>query len=183
MQPFETLRSTLDGLSTKTECPLFTLSGLRSILPGLSSGAFKTLLSRAAKKSVLNRVCRGLYLDPAQCQSTGLELYHIAARLRAHEFNYISLETALSDAGVISQIPLQWITLMSSGRTQTIECTGFGHIEFIHTKKKPATLTDKLSYDASCHLWRANIPLAIEDMKATRRNLELIDWSVANEFI
>jgi len=183
MQPFEKLRTTLDSLSAITECPLFTLSDLRSVLPNLSSGAFKTLLSRAAQKSVLKRVCRGLYSYPARCQPTGLELYHIAARLRAHEFNYISLETALSDAGVISQIPMQWITLMSSGRTQTIECADLGHIEFIHTKKKPKELIDKLSYDASCQLWRASVPLAIEDMKATKRSLELIDWSVANEFI
>ena len=31
-------------------------------------------------------------------------------------FNYISLETALSDEGVISQIPINRITIMSTGR-------------------------------------------------------------------
>jgi len=112
MQSIEKLKTTLDTVPVSLERSFFTLSDLRSALPELSPGAFKTLLSRAAKKNILKRVCRGLYTSD-KAQATGWELYHIAARLRAHEFNYISLETALSDAGVISQIPLQWITLMS----------------------------------------------------------------------
>ena len=183
MQPTERLKTTLDSIFLDSSCPLFTPSDLRSVLPELSNNAFKALLSRATKKNIFKRVCRGLYLYPNQCQSTGLELYHAAARLRAHEFNYISLETALSDAGVISQIPLQWITLLSSGRTQTIQCAEFGHIEFIHTKKKTAELVDHLHYDRQCHLWRADTALAIRDMKYTQRNLDLIDWELVNELV
>jgi predicted transcriptional regulator of viral defense system len=173
MIPIERLKQTLDKIP-EAENALYTLSDLRSVLPDLSTGAFKTLLSRAEKKKILKRICRGLYIYPSRYQSKGLVLFHAAARLRAHEFNYISLETALSDAGVISQIPLQWITLMSSARTQTINCADYGHIEFIHTNKKPAYLSNKLSYDTQCKLWRADISLAIEDMKHTRRNLDLI---------
>ena len=183
MHSIEKLTTALDAIPFDPDCAFFTLSDFRSILPELSVGAFKALLSRAAKKNTLKRICRGLYSYPPRCQSTGLELYHIASRLRAHEFNYISLETALSDAGVISQIPMNWITIMSSGRSQTIDCNEFGHIEFIHTKKKPNVLVDKLSYDKQCHLWRANIPLAIKDMKIAKRNLDLIDWNIVNEFI
>jgi predicted transcriptional regulator of viral defense system len=183
MQATKTLKTALDAISSNVSCPFFTLSDLRSVLPELSAGAFKAVLSRASKKKLLTRICRGLYFYPQQCQSTGLELYHAAARLRTHEFNYISLETVLSDAGVISQIPLQWITLMSSGRSQTIECTGLGHIEFIHTKKKPNDLIKQLHYDRQCHLWRADIALAIRDMKYTQRNLDLIDWELVNKSI
>ena len=46
-----------------------------------------------------------------------LVLYHAAARLRADALCYLSLESVLSDAGVISQIPINWITLMTSGRS------------------------------------------------------------------
>jgi len=183
MQTISQLTNILDTVPLNTKCAVFTLSDLRSILPKLSSDAFKALLSRAAKKNILKRICRGIYTYPSRCQSDGLELYHVASRLRAHEFNYISLETALSDAGIISQVPMQWITIMSSGRTQTIECADLGHIEFIHTKKKPADLIGKLRYDKQCRLWRANIELALADMKFTRRNLDLIDWSLANELI
>lgn len=183
MQTTKLLKTTLDSLFTNTSCPFFTLADLRSALPEISAGAFKAVLSRAAKTKMLHRICRGLYRYPQHCQLTGLELYHAAARLRASEFNYISLETALSDAGVISQIPLQWITIMSSGRSQTIECKGFGHIEFIHTKKKPKELVHHLHYDSQCHFWRADINLAIRDMKYTKRNLDLIDWEYVNESI
>lgn len=182
MQAIEQLKNTLEIMPDHPEGYFFTLADLRATLPELSSGAFKTLLSRATKKNLLKRVCRGIYTDTNN-KPTGLELYHIAARLRAHEFNYISLESVLSDAGVISQIPLQWITLMSSGRSQIIDCGDMGRIEFIHTKKKPANLVDQLDYDKRHHLWRATVKLALEDMKHTQRNLDLIDWSVVDELI
>lgn len=101
--------------------------------------------------------------------------FHAAAKLRAHCFNYLSLETVLSDAGIISQIPMNWITLMSSGRSQTINCREFGHIEFIHTKKKPADVAALLTYDSRCHLWRASADLAIRDMRATGRDTDLME--------
>ena len=113
----------------------------------------------------------------------GLLLFHVAARLRADEFNYISLETVLSEAGVISQIPQHWISVMSSGRSNHIACGRYGTIEFIHTTRKPEEHLHHLHYDARCGLWRANVPLALEDMRLTHRNLDLIDWGVANEFI
>lgn len=182
MSSIEHLRQTLDKVEN-VEHSLFTLSDLHAALPGLSAGAFKTLLTRAQKRNILKRICRGLYSYPSRYRSTGLILFHAAARLRAHEFNYISLETALSDIGVISQIPMNWITVMSSGRTQTIDCGNYGHIEFIHTKKKPKALQDSLSYDKRCRLWRAKIPLAIADMKRTHRNIDLIDRNMLNEFV
>lgn len=182
MQPIEQLKETLAALPNNPAGNFFTLSDLRAVLPELSTGAFKTLLSRAAKKKLLKRVCRGVYADNRN-KATGLELYHIAARLRAHAFNYISLETALSDAGVISQIPLQWITLMSSGRSQIIDCGNIGHIEFIHTKKTPEQVAKQLHYDSRAHLWRANVALALEDMKHTQRNLDLVDRTVIDELI
>ena len=101
---------------------------LSGAIPELSLGAFKTLISRAEKQGLLKRICHGLYLYPKVNYPKGLTLYHAAARLRADEFNYISLESALSDAGVISQIPINWITLMSSGRSHIVNCADFGHI-------------------------------------------------------
>ena len=72
---------------------------------------------------------------------------------------------------------------MSSGRTGTIDCGRWGKIEFIHTRQQPADLIQHLSYDTGCRLWRASIAQAIRDMKMTRRNLDLIDWSLADELI
>lgn len=181
-QPLERLYQGLDNLASP-ERYLFTPADMRALVAGISDEAYRALLSRAAKGGKLERVCRGLYIYHPAKPVPGLLLLHAAARLRAHEFNYISLETALSDSGVISQIPMNWVTLMSSGRTSTIDCGRWGKIEFIHTRQKPAGLSQHLSYDTGCRLWRASIAQAIRDMKMTRRNLDLIDWSIVNESI
>ncbi len=162
---------------------LFTLQGLRALCDTLSDTAFKTLLSRAVNSRILIRVCRGLYLYKKSYPMDGLLLFHAAALLRAEAFNYISLETALSDAGVISQIPLNTITIMSSGRSGIISCGELGIIEFVHTNQKPETLINQLTYDHRCGMWRANVALALRDMKATHRNCDLINWDIANESI
>ena len=162
---------------------LFSNTDLRSLLPDLSNAAFKTLLSRTVQAGHLTRVCRGLYTHKKAIPSDGLFLFHVATYLRAGDFNYISLETVLSDAGVISQIPINRITLMSSGRNSIIACGEFGTIEFVHTNQRPADIMDQLIYDTQRGLWRASIPQALRDMKTTRRNSDLIDREVAHEFI
>ena len=156
---------------------------MRALFPQLSDPPFKTLMSRAVLSGLLTRLCRGLYLYEPALPKNGLLLYHAAARLRADKFNYISLETVLSDVGVISQIPLNWISIMSSGRSSIISCGEFGTIEYIHTRQSPERLMHQLTYDHGCKLWRANVHLAIRDMKATHRNCDLIDWSVVDEFV
>jgi hypothetical protein len=172
----------LDQNITSKSC-LFSLHDLRALYPNLSNSTFKALISRAASAGYLDRLCRGIYLYRRAMNYDGLMLFHIAAHLRANELNYISLETALSDAGIISQIPMNWISIMSSGRSNIISCGEFGTIEFVHTNQKPNDIMYQLSYDKNCGLWRANVSLALRDMKTTHRNCDLIDWDIANEFI
>lgn len=181
MQPAQRLENRLSELADQDHY-LFTPDDLRALLPDLSPGAFRALLHRAGQ-GVLRRVCRGLYLYPRVDYPQGSLLFHAAARLRAASFNYISLETALSDAGVISQVPAQWVTLMSSGRSSQISCGEWGTIEFVHTRQAPGAVCGELSYDRRCGLWRASVPLALRDMRAARRDMDLIDWSVADEFV
>ncbi|MFW8601601.1 type IV toxin-antitoxin system AbiEi family antitoxin [Desulfobacterota bacterium M19] len=182
MQPIKQLAVALGSLADP-EHFLFSLSDLSGLLPDLSTTAFKALIGRAVKSGILQRVCRGIYLYPVKDYPAGMLLYKVAARLRAHEFNYISLESVLSDAGVISQIPMNWITLMSSGRSHIVDCGDFGHIEFIHTKKTLAQLESHLLYDRHCGLWRSSVAQALQDMKFTGRNTDLVDWRVVRELI
>lgn len=76
---------------------LFAATDLQGALPG--HGGLPVLLSRAAKAGLLQRVCRGLYLYPRIEHPRGLLLFHAAARLRADEFDYISLESATASSG------------------------------------------------------------------------------------
>lgn len=166
-----------------TEHYLFTLSDMSSALPNYSRTALLVVLSRAVKSGLLQRVCRGLYLYPDTDPHDGRLLYRAAARLRAREFNYLSLESVLSDAGVISQVPLGWITLMSSGRSRVVDCGRFGHIEYIHTRRTARKLEKQLSWDSQINLWRASVALALRDLNHTHRSQELINWEVANELV
>ena len=180
MQPLKKISQVLEALADREHC-IFAPADLAAVLPGCRQ--MPVLLSRATKAGVLKRICRGIYLYPKTDYPAGHLLFHAAARLRAEAFNYISLETALSDAGVISQVPMNWITLLSSGRSHVVDCGDFGHIEFVHTAQRPEDLSGELSYDADCHLWRASVRQALRDIKTTRRSMDLVDKEVAHELV
>jgi len=182
MQPLKLLKITLQKIANDKRY-LFSSKDLRSVLPEISDSAYRAVLNRAERDGVLKRACHGIYICTLYTYAKGFELYHIAAKLRASEFNYISLESALSDYGVISQIPLQWLTIMSSGRTHVVNCGSFGKIEFIHTKRKASALSAELIYDQRTRLWRASVSLALADMKFTQRNCELLDMEIVDELI
>ncbi len=178
MQPVKQLTKVLSSLADRDHC-VFAPSDLAAAVPECHQLA--VLLSRASKSGLLKRICRGIYFYPVPNYSSGNLLFHAAARLRAGEFNYISLESALSDAGVISQVPMSWITLMTSGRSHVVNCGDCGHIEFVHTEQHPADLIGELTFDADRHLWRASVRQALRDMKVTRRSMELVNQEVAYE--
>ena len=180
VQPLRQLRETLQSLADRDHC-IFAASDLASAVP--ECGQLSVLLSRATKAGVLRRVCKGVYLFPVRDYPAGELLFHAAARLRAAEFNYISLETVLSGAGVIPQVPINWISLMSSGRSHVVDCGDFGHIEFVHTAQMPEEISAELSYDPDRHLWRASVKQALRDMRATRRSMELVDEEALYELV
>ena len=180
MQPLRKLRESLQVLADR-EHSLFGVSDLAAVVPGCRQ--LPVLLSRAVKAGILRRICKGIFLYPVQGYPLENLLFHTAARLRAGEFNYISLETVLSDAGVISQVPLQWITVRSSGRSHIVDCGEYGNIEFIHTERRAEELAGELSYDAARHLWLASVRLALRDMKVARRGMDLVDQEAARELV
>ena len=162
---------------------VFALQDLRALLPEHGSNACKSVAARLEKRGDLTRVCRGIYVLPETTLRGSDLLGQVAARLRAGHFNYLSLETVLSEAVVISQIPLSRITLMSAGRSNVISCGTYGDVEWIHTSKKAADLAADLTYDPRFQLWRASVALALRDMKDTRRDTGLINQEAAHEFI
>jgi hypothetical protein len=131
-QPTRHLMASIHQLAPPENC-LFTPADLRALVPDLSDTAFKTLLSRAASQEHLTRVCRGLYAYAPTKPDDSLVPYHAVSKLRPMSLNYLGLESVLSDAGVISQIPIQLITVMSSGPITVIDCGRWGSIEFVRT--------------------------------------------------
>lgn len=153
---------------------LFTPSDLAALLPDMEDSAFKSLLSRLVSRGELARVCRGLYRAGWIDISHGWILHHAAARLRSGTFSYLSLESILSETGVISQIPMQTITLMTRGRGGDIRCGKQGRIAFTHTAQTPEQVMNNLTYDPDRRLWIANQEQALRDLRQTRRNTDLL---------
>lgn len=176
MQPIQRLeRWLLASHSTRTG-RLYSAAAFRSLFPELSQGAYRALLHRAEKRGLLERVCQGIYQYAGAPDNSGLILFHAAALLRAWHFNYISLETALSDAGLISQMPMAWVTLISTGRSAEVNCGRFGTIEFVHTERAMSQIADDLTYDSDRHLFRASPELAMADMRRFNRStIDLVE--------
>lgn len=78
---------------------------------------------------------------------------------------------------------MNWISLMTSGRSHVVDCGDYGHIEFVHTAQPPDDVAGELTFDAERHLWRASVRQALRDMKATRRSRELVDEEVVRELV
>lgn len=96
----------------------------------------------------------------------------IAANLRRGEVCYVSLESALAEYGVISQIPLDRLTVMTSGRSGEIR-TPYGVLEFTHSARTELELLSR-SIDVERPLRLASKEAAVGDLKRVGRNLHLL---------
>ena len=172
MQAMEKLKANLERLADPQHY-LFSASDFSALFPQKSPAALLVLLGRAVKGGTLERVCRGFYICKKVQYPRDLVLYHLAGRLRAQNFCYLSLESVLSENGIISQIPLGCITLMTSGRSSIINCGKYGRIEFTHTKKKHKDIAHLLTYDFRYKLWRASTQLALQDLHDVGRQKTL----------
>jgi len=168
MQSIQVLRENLEKLAS-TEHYLFSVSDFSALFPNKSFSALLVLLGRAVNNGTLERVCRGYYVYKKIAYPRDLILYHLAGRLRVNVFCYLSLESVLSENGILSQIPINCVTLMTTGRSGIINCGKFGSIEFTHTKKSPVDIRHLLSYDFRYRLWRASTELALLDWQAVGR--------------
>ncbi|WP_221071975.1 type IV toxin-antitoxin system AbiEi family antitoxin [Vibrio alfacsensis] len=130
-------------------------------------------LKRLVKNQILERVARGIYLyalSKDRFSANTLEI--IAKTLRRGEYSYVSLESALSEYGVISQIPVNRLTVMTTGRKGEYK-TRYGVIEFTHTKKSVPDIIDSIR-SVGRPLRIATQETAIRDLKRVGRNVHLI---------
>jgi predicted transcriptional regulator of viral defense system len=137
-------------------------------------------LARLVKTGIIERVARGVYVYAlSRHKNTPNTLDLIATALRRGEYNYVSLESALSAYGVISQIPIDRLTLMTTGAKGEYK-TPYGVIEFTHTKRAIKDILD--------HVVQTNRPLrvalkttALRDLMRVGRNKHLIDMKAMYE--
>lgn len=152
---------------------IFNRGDLAKIFHEDSPRAFKAGLDRLVKEGLLQRPARGVYAFAMAHSRDSHAIEHVARALRRGEYNYVSLESALSEYGVISQIPMDRLTVMTTGR-KGVYHTPLGTIEFVHTKRKPMAILTSVS-DVKRPLRLATPQAAWRDLKRVGRNTHLVD--------
>ncbi len=153
---------------------VFTKHELSKLFPNDAAKAFDEGLARLVKNNVLQRACRGVYVNFNAKSFDGYIIEHIAKALRQGYYNYISLESILSEYGVISQIPIDRLTVMTTGRSGTYK-TAFGVIEFTHTKRPVADIIEHIKSIDHRPLRIATKAIAWRDLKRVGRNIEMVN--------
>lgn len=143
------------------------------LFPDESDRSRQATVERLVGSGILERASKGVYVYSLSRHKGENTIEEVAKTLRRGEYNYISLESALSEYGVISQIPVGRITVMTTGRKGEYK-TPYGVIEFTHTKR---SLSDILlsSQARNRPLRIATKAAALRDLKRVGRNTHLID--------
>lgn len=152
---------------------VFVKRDLAKLFPQDNAKTLHEGLARMVQAGLIKRACRGVYVnDNAQCFDAYV-IEHIAKALRRSAYNYISLESALSEYGTISQIPIDRLTVMTTGRKGLYK-TPYGAIEFTHTKRSVNDILDHIQIIKERPLRMATKEAALRDLKRVGRNLHLL---------
>lgn len=149
------------------------------LMGGLRPGYAKLAAKRLADQGVLIRAARGIYVNPHARSRPSNARRGLLRFLRPREISYVSLETKLSEAGAISQIPTA-LTCMTTGFPGRFE-TPWGAIEFTHTDRKITIGTDLVVQEDG--VLEATVRTAVRDLRRVGRNLDLIDDQALDDAI
>ncbi len=168
------LQNRLKQLEQQTQTALFSFNQARVLFADENESTMYTALCRHTKNGIIERVCKGVWMNPiSRFADNDTRLEELALLLRPDHYNYVSLETVLSQASVISQQMFGYLTVMTTGASKLIKAT-FGTLELIHTKRSLVELIHH-SVPKGHRLRWANVEIAYRDLKRTGRNLNMID--------
>lgn len=148
----------------------FTPPSFSALMDGVEPTYLKLMMKRLSDQGVLIRAARGIYVNPAARSSPADIRRGLLRFLRPREINYVSLESKLSEAGVISQIPTA-LTCMTTGSPARFD-TPWGAVEFTRTDRKIEIGTNVVPDDGTLE---ATVRTAIRDLRRVGRNLDLVD--------
>ncbi|WP_040502474.1 type IV toxin-antitoxin system AbiEi family antitoxin [Idiomarina xiamenensis] len=158
---------------------VYALSDLKKIFHEDGKASLRAGIKRLIEDNLLVRASNGVFVYSLHISKPSEVLEQIAKTLRRGEYNYVSLESALSEYGVISQVPVDRLTIMTTGRSAEYK-TPFGTIEFTHTKRQITDILDD-SIDVDRPLRLARVSTALRDLRRVGRNLHLLDQEVLNK--
>lgn len=167
--------NTLDKYSSQAGY-VFHLNDLRNMFPDESERALKSSIKRLVDADILTRAAQRVYVYNRALKDSFI-LERIARTIRRGEYNYVSLESALSQYGVISQIPIDRLTVMTTGRSGEFK-TPWGVIEFSHTDRSVRDILDG-TIETKSPMKFAKKSTALRDLRRVGRNTHLIDaWEL-----
>ncbi len=153
---------------------VFSKGDLAKGFPDEKEKAFEKSLQRLVSDGILQRVAKGVYVNTMAKSKKGKVIEDIASVLRRGHFSYVTRESMLSEYGVISQVPMSRVTLMTTGANGVYE-TPYGTIEFTHTKRRPAELIARTVSVKGRPLRIATKQAAVADLVRAGRNTNMID--------
>ncbi len=161
---------------------VFTLADIQAVMDEKNLSTLKSGVARLVGSGVLVRAALNVYVNPrAASFDPARVIENIATTLRRGEYNYVSLESALSEYGVISQIPMQ-LTVMTTGRSGFFT-TPWGSIEFTHTARSREEVAEMRLEREGHALCIAPLEVALRDQRRVGRNLDMIDNDVVEELL
>jgi len=146
---------------------------IEKMFPDEGVKSMEKSLQRMVSDGLLERVAKGLYLNPAASSKNRWLMEEIAKALRPGCLSYVSLESILSEYGAISQIPIRRMTVMTTGRSGVHE-TPFGTIEFTHTKRSRSNILGCTLAPKGRPLRIATRSVAVRDLLRVGRNTNML---------
>jgi hypothetical protein len=167
------LQQRLFELEQQSQTALFSYRQALVLFADEDENTVYQSLRRHQKNGIIESVCKGVWLNPlSRYASNDTRLEELALLLRPDHFNYVSMETVLSQASIISQQMFAYLTVMTTGQSKVFK-TPFGTLEFTHTKR---CLTEVCRHQTpqNHRLPWASVTVAWRDLKRVGRNIDLV---------
>ena len=161
---------------------VFSAAELRCIFPERSGHTLAAGLRRLAAQGILKRAAHGVYVNTLSQGPRAKRNEEVAVRLRSGEYSYVSLESALSAFGVISQIPVGRTTIMTTGRSGEIDSI-YGTLDFTHTDRPVRDILASTMLVEDRPLRFARVETALRDLRRVGRNMDLVDMEIYREIL
>ena len=180
MKTVEAIKVLMD-LDTKGK-DVFAIEELRVMFPERSPKTFAAGLRRMVQQGIIRRAARGVYVNTLSRLPKSYLVERVAVCLRRGGYSYVSLESALSEFGVISQIPMSRTTVMTTGRSGVVR-TPYGVIEFTHTARRVADILRSTVVMTDRPLRIAKVETALRDLRRVGRNLHMVNEAYLEEIL
>lgn len=159
--------------ASESNINVFSKNDLRKLFWDDKEKNLEKTLQRLVDDEILIRATRGVYVNALFIPKDGWILEKIALVLRQGYLSYVSYESMLSEYGLISQIPLNYLSVATEGLDGDYE-TPFGRIEFTHVDTDRLSIIDQSIFINGRPMRIAMKALALNDLKSIGRNTNML---------